>query len=308
MKGFFTTDKNNNLIYILDKPAKWKREHDLPDKIKLTGTWKLDKNHNLVLKTQKTKDYPKSSLTLYGKIQKVNADYLSFRLKKSSISGLSQRHQIKLRGRWRADKLNRLTFEVKKKDRPDALRFKNIWEINKANKIIYIYKQESLKTKKKKEQSIQFDGFWQLASKNKICYRLNQSKKSQFDFRVHLQTPNVYPKKGAIKYRIGIGYGNKGQEKTLKLYGSWKFSRKLGLFFEVDYGRGKLKRYSFSAKVNLTDKSKITFSLLDSRGRPLGIRVNYQRKLFTKKDIEFFTKLSKKGKNYSIKAGIKLHF
>ncbi|MCF7871348.1 MAG: hypothetical protein K9L94_04580 [Candidatus Omnitrophica bacterium] len=308
MKGFFTTDKNNNLIYILDKPAKWKKEHDLPDKIKLTGAWKLDKNHNLVLKTQKTKNYPKSSLTLYGKIEKVNSDYLSFRLKKSSISNLSQKHLITLRGRWQADKFNRLTFEVKKKDKPDTLRFKNIWEINKANKITYIYKRTQLITKEKIEESIQFDGFWQIASKNKICYRLKHSKKSQFEFRAHLQTPNVYPKKGAIKYRIGVGYGKKGQEENLKLYGSWKFSRKLGLFFEVDYGRGKLKRYSFSAKVNLTDKDKITFYLLDSRGRPLGIRVNYQRKLFAKKDIEFFTKLSKKGKDYKFLSGIRIYF
>jgi hypothetical protein len=308
MKGFFTTDKNNNLIYILDKPAKWKREHDLPDKIKLTGTWKLDKNHNLVLKTQKTKNYPKSSLILFGKINKVNSDYLSFQLEKSTISNLSQKHQIKLRGRWQADKFNRITFEVKKKEKPDALRFKNIWQINKNNKITYIYNREALKTKKKIEESIQFDGFWQLVNKNKICYWLKKTNKSQFEFKAQLQTANVYPKKGAIKYRVGVGFGEKREEKTLKLYGSWKFSRKLGLFFEVDYGRDKLKRYSFSAKVNLTDKSKIAFSLLDSRGRPLGIRVNYQRKLFTKKDIEFFTKLSNKGKNYSIKAGIKLHF
>ncbi|MCF7870197.1 MAG: hypothetical protein K9L69_04005 [Candidatus Omnitrophica bacterium] len=308
MKGFFTTDKNNNLIYILDKPAKWKKEHDLPDKIKLTGTWKLDKNHNLVLKTTKTKNYPKSSLTLYGKIEKVNSDYLSFRLQKSSISYLSQKHLITLRGRWQADKFNRLTFEVKKKDKPDTLRFKNIWEINKNNKIIYIYKRKVLKTKKKQEQSIQFSGFWQLANKNKICYKLTHSKKSQFDFRAHLQTTNVYPKKGAIKYRIGVGYGKTRKEKTLKLYGSWKFSRKLGLFFEVGYGRGKLKRYSFSAKVNLTNKDKITFSLLDNKDRPLGLKLRYQRKLFNKKDLEFFTKLSKKGKNYKATAGLKLYF
>jgi hypothetical protein len=308
MKGFFTTDKNNNLIYILDKPPKWKREHDLPDKIKLTGTWKLDKNHNLVLKTQKTKNYPKSSLTLYGKIEKVNSDYLFFRLQKTSISNLSQKHLITLRGRWQADKFNRLTFEVKKKDKPDTLRFKNIWEINKANKITYIYKKTQLITKKKSEESIQFDGFWQFTDKNKLCYRLKYSKKSQFEFRAHLQTANVYPKKGAIKYRIGVGYGKTRKEEILKLYGSWKFSRKLGLFFEVSYSKGEIKRYSFSAKVNLTKKDKITFSLLDSKGRPLGIRVNYQRKLFNKKDMEFFTKLSKKGKNYKATAGLKLYF
>jgi hypothetical protein len=308
MKGLFTTNKNNNLIYVLDKPAKWKKEHDLPDKIKLTGTWQLDKNHNLVLRTQKTKNYPKSSLTLYGKIEKVNSDYLFFRIKKSSLSQLSQKHLITLRGRWQADKFNRLTFEVKKKDKPDTLRFKNIWEINKNNKITYIYKREALKTKKKIEQSIQFDGFWQLANKNKICYRLSRSQKSQFKFRVHLQTANVYPKKGAIKYRVGIGLGKKREEKTISLYGSWKFSRKLGLFFEADYGRGSLKRYSFSARVNLSQKDKITFSLLDNKNRPLGIRVNYQRKLFNNKDLEFFTKLSKKGKKHEIKAGIQLRF
>jgi hypothetical protein len=308
MKGLFTTDKNNNLIYILDESSKWKKEKDLPDKIKFSGTWKLDKNHNLVLKTEKTKNYPKSSLTLYGKIEKVNSDYLSFKIDKSSLSNLSQKYLIALRGRWQADKYNRITFEVKKKDKPDTLRFKNIWEVNKANKIIYIYKKTQLITKKKIEQSIQFDGFWQLAGKNKVCYRLKHSKESQFDFRVYLQTPNVYPKKGAIKYRIGVGYGKIKKEKILKIYGSWKFSRKLGLFFEVDYGKDKLKRYSFSAKVNLTDKSKIIFSLLDSRGRPLGIRVNYQRKLFNKKDIEFFTNLSQKGKNYQVIGGVKIHF
>lgn len=308
MKGLFITNKNNNLIYVLDQPARWRKEHDLPAKIKFTGTWQLDKNHNLVLKTEKTKNYPKSTLTLYGKIEKVNSDYLSFRIKKTSLSDLSQKHLITLRGRWQADKFNRLTFEVKKKEKPDALRFKNIWEINKSNKITYIYEKTSLITKKKVEQSIQFDGFWQLVNKNKICYRLKKTNKSQFEFRAHLQTPNVYPKKGAIKYRVGIGLGKKREEKTISLYGSWKFSRKLGLFFEVDYGRGQLKRYSFSAKVNLSKKDKITFSLLDSKGKPLGIRVNYQRKLFNNKDIEFFTKLSQKGKEHKILSGIKLYF
>ncbi len=308
MKGFLTTDKNNNLIYILDQPPKWRKEHDLPAKIKFTGTWQLDKNHNLILKTQKTKNYPKSSLTLYGKIEKVNSDYLFFRIKKSSFSNLSQKHLITLRGRWQADKFNRLTFEVKKKEKPDALRFKNIWQINKTNKITYVYEKTSLITKKKTEQFIQFDGFWQLVNKNKICYRLKKANKSQFEFKAYLQTANVYPKKGAIKYRVGVGFGKKRKEKTISLYGSWKFSRKLGLFFEVNYRNGKIKRYKFSAMLNLSEKDKVIFNLLDSKGRPLGIKVVYKRKLFKQKDIEFFTELSKKGKNYTTKSGLRLSF
>ena len=308
VKGIFKTDSQNNLIYSIDKPLKWQKEYDLPKRIKFSGSWKLDSNHNLVLETKKTEDYPQSNLILSGKIQNVDSDYLSFELTKSSFSNIPKYHFIRLNGRWSVDKFNRLTFEVKKKDKPDIFRFKNIWEVNKFNQITYIYKRISLKTKKRFEQSIQFDGFWQIDSKNKLCYSLKHSEISRLEFRVHLQTPNIHPKKDAVKYRMGIGLGKDREEKTIILYGSWKFSRKLGLFFELNYDKSKVKKYNFSAKVDITERERITFSLLGEDDKPLGINVIFRKKLLSNKDIEFFTKLSKKGANYTAQSGIQIHF
>jgi len=115
VEGIFKTDSQNNLAFVINESLKWRKEYDLPKRIKFSGSWRLDPNYNLVLETKRTKDYPHSSLALSGKIQNVDSDYLSFELKKSSFSNVPKYYFIRLNGRWSTDRFNRLMFEVKKK-------------------------------------------------------------------------------------------------------------------------------------------------------------------------------------------------
>ncbi|MBD3263714.1 MAG: hypothetical protein GF375_01260, partial [Candidatus Omnitrophica bacterium] len=301
INGSFNTDSQNNLIFTIDEPLSWRKVYDLPKRIKFRGSWNIDKDHNLLLQARKTKDYPKSTLTLSGKIQNIDSDYLTLKLYKKSFLKTPRYHSIKLKGKWCSDKFNRLNFEVSRKDNPGTLRFKNAWKINENQQLTYTYKKTRLLTKSKIDESITFFGFWEIMTKNRLVYKLNNSRHSGIDFRAHLQTPNVYPKKGAIKYRVGVGLKYKPAEfrkRTLTLYGQWKFSRKLGLYFEMDYGK-RIRRISFSSKVNLTPKDNVIFTLLDSRKKPLGIKVRFQKKILNQKDIEFFARFSKKGKDFT---------
>jgi len=61
-----------------------------------------------------------------------------------------------------------------------------------------------------------------------------------------------------IKYRIGIGLREEktSSTKIISLYGTWKFSRKAGLTFAMDYGKGKFKKIEFGTEIYLTKKMK----------------------------------------------------
>lgn len=301
VSGKFKT-KNNNLVYLINKSAGWRRIYNLPKEIKFQGKWRLDSNYDLVLNLKKT-EFAKGVLVLKGKVLKADADYLIFKIKSKNSALKNEISYLKLKGLWRADKYNRITFEVKKKKVPDILTFKGVWQLNKNQKIIYTYTQLNLKTKRTSKGILTFDGFWQINKKNRLKFVLSKSSQSFFDFRVQIQTPNLYPAKGVIKYRLGIGLKKNKNRKSITLYGNWKFSRKLGLVFEMHYGRSSSKSIHFGATLNLSQKDKVIFALRGKDKKPLGITVTFKRKLLSNKNFEYFLRLKKQGKSVYIGAG-----
>lgn len=306
--GKFSIDKNNRLIYWLNKPESWRRQYNLPNKINFIGTWKLNPNYDLELNLAETKDqYKGDRLVLKGEIISTDRDILAFEMKSYDRDGLLHIQILKLSITLFADESNRLCFMVKKL-RSDILMLAGSWEVNENQQIIYEYERTDLKTKTKICNSLIFRGFWQIGSANRLTYILKHSSDSRFDFRAQIETPNIYPKEGVIKYRLGIGIReNKSAEKIISLYGAWKFSRNLGLVFEMDYNREGLESIEFAADVSF-QKNTISFGLKDKEGEPLGIALTFTHRFLKELNAEVFLRLKALGAESGIEAGLKIPF
>jgi hypothetical protein len=197
-----------------------------------------------------------------------------------------------------------------KKCSPDILTLEGKWQINENQQITYTYEKIDLKTKTKISHTLIFEGFWQISSADKLTYIFKHSPDSKFDFRVQIETPNIYPQAGCIKYRLGIGLRNDGhpQTKTVSLYGTWKFSKKLGLSFNIDYGQGRIQAIEFDSTVYFTKKDEIVFSLLNNRRETLGMSLIFTHKLLKEADAKLFLRLKKYKEEAGIEGGISIPF
>lgn len=309
--GRFGIDKNNELYYWLNEPRTWQKENSLPSRINFQGTWQLNKNYDLELRLHKTTSQcDGDSLVIKGEIISVDRDTLVFEVKSYDKDGLLHIQLLKLSGFWQADEHNRLTFLAQRKIQPDTIILESAWQIDKRQQIVYAYEKTNLKTKTKNLHTVTFTGFWQISRAQHLTYILTHSTKSRFDFRVQIESPNLYPQRGVIKYRLGIGLREEANYKLkiIFLYGAWKFSRNTGLSFNMDYGAGMFKKIEFGANVNLNRKDEIAFSLINQNGEPLGINVTFTHKFLQKLDAAAFLSLKKAGKEGRIEAGVRVPF
>jgi len=305
IKGKFKIE-GNRLIYSVNESKNWRRQNNVPGKIAFEGKWSLNSNHDLVLNVAEDRRISKSTLVLKGKIENVDKGYLRFQVKSKINEQINKFYLLKLRGVWKADRLNRIVFEITKKSKTNILTFQNSWKINKNQEVSYTYKKYNSLTKTKTTNFITFCGFWQINQKNRLKYIIEKSSRSFFEFRAQIESPNIYPKKGEIRYRLGIGLEAQRNKKPISLYGRWNFNRKLGLFFEI--GRKKTQRIKFGAAINLSKKNKIFFNLLSNNDRPLGFSLVLMRNEFLGKDLDIFMKLKSQGKLIYIGGNFKFCF
>lgn len=134
VKGEFKIDYRNRLIYQVKESEEWRRRYDIPGKIVFEGEWSLDSNYDLILKLEK-KEWRRKSLTLKGAILDADKDFLSFKIKSRPSEGITRVTYLRLRGVWHSDRFNRITFEVRKRERPDVLIFRNAWQLAKNKEI-----------------------------------------------------------------------------------------------------------------------------------------------------------------------------
>lgn len=220
-----------------------------------------------------------------------------------SPTGQEHLRILKLKGTWRANDYNELCFEaVGRKGTPDTFNFKGSWKLNKNQQIEY--------TSEDGCDTLTFKGYWKLSSANRIVYFLEGSSTSRFEFKVQLESAIVYPKKGQICYRIGIGIRQSrltlpGQ--MLVLYGEWKFGRNLRLTFRMDYGKGNVKAIEFGAEVKF-GRDSIQFALKNEFGEPLGLTLTMTHKFLEDLDTEVFMRLKSRQKEQAIEAGITIPF
>jgi hypothetical protein len=212
---------------------------------------------------------------------------------------------VTVKGTWRANENNELVFVAKARrgsaKKPDKYTFKSTWKINKNQQIEYNCGEGP--------DVLTFKGHWDISSANKLVYILEGSSTSRFEFRVQIESPSLYPKKGQIRYRIGIGTRKSrlsgGQ--LLILYGTWKIGRNLGLSFEMDYGKDGAKEIEFGASVT-SGVNKFVFALENELGEPLGITLTFTHKFLEHHDAKAFIRLKSRRGERAIEGGISIPF
>ena len=297
-EGRFRIDRDNTLIYSFNKVFSYK-EFALKKKVKFKGRWSLDTKHNLVLGIEKQyKNLRLRRIVFNTSLIDYDKEGLLFTIKRK-ISDYRERIELlKLRGRFSVDRFNRIIFEVSKRE-PDILVFRGAWDINKSNQIIYNYQD----LEKKKRISFQLRGYWQVGGKNKLVYVLERSLKERLEFKVRFQSLNLYPKKGVLKYSLGVGFKKQRRKRIISFYGTLKVSRRGGLFLEFDTGLGKKAKFGFN--LNFTKRGKMICSLFREEGKPLGISLVFQKNT---PHFNYFLRLTRKAKIKKVGAGATFNF
>ena len=309
--GRFVLDTGNRLTYYVDESPAWRKLHAVPAKFDFEGEWKLDLNHDFVLKLHKKGDYANNStLVLQGAILAFEGNRIALEVKSSDKDGKTHFQILQFSGVWQADRSNRLSFVLQKKKEPDIIFFEGAWEINRNQLITYSYQRKDLKTGNKNSHTLVFQGFWQISDENRIRYIMRGALNSFFDFRVQAESPTLYPHQNKIRYRIGVGIkGRKpSSEKIVILYGEWKFSRQAGISFEMDYGDGKVERLEFGAEVYTGKNNEITLSLVNRRKEPVGISITITHKFLKDNDGEAFVRLRQLCSSPAVEAGVRIPF
>lgn len=312
-RGTFSVDKGNRLIYWLNEPAGWRRKYNLPSKVSFTGNWILNPNYDLELNLDETRSQHEGErLVLKGEIVSCDSDTLVFEITSQDKRGISQVRLLKLNGSWQADEFNRIIFMIKKKAVPDVITLEGAWQINKNQQVTYVYEKTDLKRKTRISRILTFEGFWEISDSDRLTYILSRSTGSYFDFRVQIESPNLYPGEGLIKYRIGIGLrkDKASRARLICLYGSWKFSRKAGLVFRMDYGRGRFKEIEFGTNFYLNKENEIVVLLTNKKNEPLGFSISFTHKFLKKHDAETFLRFKKVPykRETGVEAGVRIPF
>ena len=285
LDGRFKIDKDNSFTYHIKKSS----GIDIPQQVKLSGNYSLDKDHNLIFTLNKWNNQVVGNrLIIKGQLLDAKSDELSFSAGTRDVTGNKKVYILKLNGSWKADKYNRLSFEVTKESgAEDNLILQGAWQVNDNNQIIYTYGKESLLT---------FKGYWDISEKHKITYVLNKQINSGFDFQIGL----LKPVKRGIEYKINIGANPKA--KILALSGQWRINERLGLLFEAPYEGKKIKSFSFGADFKLTQKDTVELKLKNNKGQGLDASLKLSRNIL-KGAGEAFIKALKEGKEVSLSAG-----
>lgn len=233
--GRFKTGSSNALFYEVNKSS----GADIPQKIKFSGKYSLDKNHNLIFTLNKWNNQCEGNrLTLKTKIIDAKSNEVAFLVNTRPDENRGLTYTMKLYGSWQADKHNRLTFGVEReREGIDNLTLFGAWEINKNNEIIYKYGKDN--------QDIVFKGYWDIKDKCRVSYVLDKGINSGFDFKSSLGT---LAQKGREKYAvfdIGIGiFKAKKLRRRLIFSGRWKIKKGKELILEtsdIEEGGIKLK-------------------------------------------------------------------
>lgn len=295
LDGRFKIGKDNSLTYHIKKSS----QTDIPQQVKLSGNYSLDKDRNLVLTLNKWNNQVQGNkLIIKGQLLDAKDDELSFSVGTRDSRGNGVIYILKLSGAWQADKYNRLSFNIKReKGAVDNLSLEGAWKINDNNEIVYTHTKSRLKTKENILNVLTFKGHWDITEKNRISYVLNKEINSMFDFEVGF----IRATKSGMEYKISIGVTP--ATKMLVLSGEWKLNERLGLLLEIPYEGGEIQGIAFGATCRLSEKDTLEFKLKNRHGEDLNTNVRLSRKIL-KDQGEAFMEAAREGKEVSLLAGI----
>ncbi|MDO8526014.1 MAG: hypothetical protein Q7S07_05975 [Candidatus Omnitrophota bacterium] len=278
LDGQFKVDGDNNLSYHIKAPLSG--GENIPNQIRLIGDWSVTEDHKLRLTLVKAaRETFGDEVILQGRIIDVDKNSLLFSMTTKSGNGKDSTYILNLRGSWKADEFNRLSFWVKRESGAhDILTFNGVWEVGRANQIIYHYDRASLIRKKREVHTLIFTGHWDIREKLRISYVLDANSSSAFDFKSSVGIL----KEDRIRYEVSIGLENNPEpaRRTITLGGEWIFRKDAGIFFEIGYEGGSSGSISFGADVKIADKEIVSFRLKSgASGEDLGMTLELSRKL-----------------------------
>lgn len=293
IKSYFKI-KDNDLFYY---PLKRQTEK-VPHSLKILGKWRLDKNCNIIFDVGESySNIFGQSISFSAQIAHAANDYIEVSLLKRTTPNLHNVNSVKFNGRWKTDKYNNFIFEVQRASGYDELIFGNSWQITKENQIVFFHKRKFLK--KEIISSFILQGEWSLG-KNTIIFSVENEKDAELKFRIAFNKKQVVFKKEKIDFTVGV---EKSSLKSFSLFGKWKHVNDT-LEFSTNFGQKKIS-WIFRVKKNLGTGKELTFELINTKGKPLGIALTLSKKIF--KDADIFIKASK-GEESKIEAGFYLPF
>ena len=222
--GRFKTEGNNELYYEVNKSS----SIDIPQKIKFSGAYSLDNDHNLIFTLDKWNNQCEGNrIALKAKIIDAKSDEIALLVNSKLGEDKSLTYIMKLYGSWQADKHNRLTFGVEKDTGDiDNLTLFGAWEVNKNNEIVYRRDKDS--------QAITFKGYWDIAGKRRISYALDKKFNSGFNFKSSIGTLAPKGKEAFVTFDVGISISNaKKLCRKIILSGKWKINKSEELVLET---------------------------------------------------------------------------
>jgi len=222
--GKFSVGKDNSLSYEINKS----QGLDIPQKIKFSGRYSLDKGQNLIITLDKWNNQCEGNkLVLKTKIIDAKSDEISLLVSSKTGENKSLTYIMKLYGSWQADKHNRLAFGVERDiGDMDSLILSGAWDVNKNNEIAYSCGKDS--------RIITFKGRWDIAGRGRISYVLDKKLNSGFNFKSSLGMLAPKGKEAYVTFDVGIGVsGAKKLRRKIILSGIWKISKAAELILET---------------------------------------------------------------------------
>lgn len=305
--GRLEIDDKNRLTYLYQRkdidPVDW----DIPRKIVFEGKWVLDRRNTLLYVLRKSADVSfRQKVYLKGEICDVEANSLAVAVTTTEEDQVTRVQQLKLEGTWRADESNRLNFLVERlRSRYDMLTFEGGWQVEN-NAIVYTVQDVSLKRGERVERKLTFKGFWEINDARHVTYVLDRNSNSVFNFRLFAGSPNLIAKKGVLKYRVGTAVAGTRQKrvKEITLFGTWKFSDKGELGFEM----GNHKTIMLRAAMPVFKRNKMVFQIEGKKGERFKRSVVFERG-FLKNNAQMSLELSEDvDRNRKICAGVKVRW
>ncbi|MEK6732523.1 MAG: hypothetical protein AABY55_02765 [Candidatus Omnitrophota bacterium] len=222
--GRFKTGSSNTLFYEVNKSS----GADIPQKIKFSGKYSLDKGHNLIFTLNKWNNQCEGNrLSFKAKIMDARSNEIVFLANSKTGENKSLTYMMKLYGSWQADENNRLTFGVKREnDKTDSLTLFGGWQLNENNEIVYQYGGS--------DQVLTFKGYWDIKDKCRLRYLLDKKIGSGFNFRTSLGTLAAEGKEAYVTFDAGIGISKTEKLRRKIIFsGRWKIGKGKELILET---------------------------------------------------------------------------
>ena len=305
LEGRVSVDRKNRLVYRVQTPAG--RQSPGPKRYVLDGTWGLTQQHALKLSLHAGARGRRQTLYLRGALERTKARTLSVSLRRHSGDGRPATQRLTLRGRWAANRANRLTFLVERaRGAEDKLTLQGSWDVGEHHSLRYRFRRFD-QASRQALQTLRWRGNWDIPRAGRLVFRVEGDSDSAFDFRASLQSKSLQAREGRIVYQAGIGWRKSGRRQTqVVLFGRWKLNRDLSVTFEVPYEGGRLGRIRFAATLALTQRNALALRLEDGQGVPLGLVVTFTRRFL--KDAEWFVRLRRSPKESEALAGVQIPF